>query len=95
MYILLVPSLVWGLRMSRRQVSAAEFKARCLRIIQEMGSDGRSVTITRRGRPVAVLSPLPAERDASPFLGMMRGTVLAYEDPCAPAALPSDWSTLR
>ena len=75
--------------MSTRQVSAAEFKAKCLRIIQEMGSDGRSVTITRRGRPVAVLSPPPVEGEAPPFLGMMRGTVLAYEAPLAPAASPS------
>ena len=81
--------------MSTRQVSAAEFKAKCLRIIQEMGSDGRSVTITRRGRPVAVLSPPPAEGEAPPFLGMMRGTVLAYEAPLAPAASPSDWAALR
>ena len=81
--------------MNGTQVPAAEFKAKCLRIIQEMGSDGRPVTITRRGRPVAVLSPLPAEPDASPFVGMMRGTVLAYEDPLAPAAPPADWSALR
>ena len=81
--------------MATRQVLAAEFKAKCLRIIQEMGSDGRSVTITRRGRPVAVLSPPPVEREAPPFLGMMRGTVLAYEDPFAPAASPSDWDAPR
>lgn len=81
--------------MSTKQVSAAEFKAKCLRIIQEMGSDGRSVTITRRGRPVAVLSPLPPERDAPPFVGMMKGSVLAYENPLGPAAAPSDWAALR
>ncbi len=81
--------------MNTRQVSAAEFKAKCLRIIQEMGNDGRSVTITRRGRPVAVLSPLSAEREAMSFVGMMRGTVLAYEDPSTPATSPSDWSALR
>ena len=81
--------------MSGRQVSAAEFKAKCLRIIQEMGSDGCPVTITRRGRPVAVLSPLPIEPGGSPFVGMMRGTVLAYDNPLAPAASPSDWSALR
>ena len=81
--------------MNTRRVSAAEFKAKCLRIIQEMGSDGRSVTITRRGRPVAVLSPLPSTETAQPFLGMMRGTVLGYEAPFAPAALPADWSALR
>ena len=38
--------------MSGRQVSAAEFKAKCLRIIKEMQDTGESVTVTRRGRPV-------------------------------------------
>ena len=81
--------------MNTRQVSAAEFKAKCPRIIQEMGSDGQPVTITRRGRPVAVLSPLPTTETAPPFLGMMRGTVLGYEAPFAPTAPPSEWSALR
>ena len=72
--------------MSARQVSAAEFKVKCLRIIQEMGSDGRPVTITRRGHPVAMLSPLPPTEAAPPFLGVMRGTVLGYNAPFAPAA---------
>ena len=78
--------------MNPKQVSAAEFKVKCLRIIQEMGSDGCPVTITRRGRPVALLSPLPPPEAAQSFLGMMRGTVLGYEAPFSPAAPPSDWS---
>ena len=40
--------------MTAKQVPAAEFKARCLRIIKEMNRDGETVTITNRGRPVAV-----------------------------------------
>ena len=82
--------------MAAKQVSAAEFKARCLQIIKEMNRDGGSVTITNRGRPVALLSPVPAEEGApSAFIGMMRGTVLRYEEPFEPVASPSDWSALR
>ena len=85
--------------MTTRQVPAAEFKARCLRIIKEMNRDGRAVTITNRGRPVAVLSPpasAPAsEETPSEFFGMMRGAVVKYEDPFEPAISPSDWSALR
>ena len=77
--------------MRTRQISATEFKAKCLRIIREMGSDGCPVVVTRRGRPVALLSPLP-QSDASSFVGRLRGTVLGYEDPFAPAASPDDWS---
>ena len=82
--------------MAAKQVSAAEFKARCLRIIKEMNRDGVSVTITSCGRPVAMLSPVPAtEEKPSPFIGLMQGTVLRYEEPFEPAAAPSDWSALR
>ena len=41
----------------------AEFKARCLRIIKEMMPRRGAVTITNRGRPVAVLSPVPASEE--------------------------------
>ena len=82
--------------MTARQVSAAKFKARCLRIIKEMNRDGEPVTITNRGRPVAVLSPVPtSDEKLPPFIGMMRGTVLKYEEPFEPATSPSDWSALR
>ena len=82
--------------MTAREVPAAEFKARCLRIIKEMNRDGGSATITNRGRPVAVLSPVPAPVEKlPPLIGMMRGTVLRYEEPFEPAASPSDWSGLR
>lgn len=81
--------------METKQVSAAEFKVKCLRIIREMGSDGRPVTITRRGQPVALLSPLPSTETEPSFLGMMRGSVLGYDAPFSPAAPPSDWSATR
>ena len=45
-------------------------------VIKEMNRDGEAVTVTNRGRPVAVLSPVPASEEThSAFVGMMRGTV--------------------
>ncbi len=38
-----------------RTVSATEFKAKCLAYLDEIEQQGGQVTITRRGRPVAVL----------------------------------------
>jgi len=84
---------------SRRRVSAGEFKAKCLRIIREMQDTGESVTVTKRGRPVAVASlPAPTEPIQpmqQAFIGCMRGTVVRFDDPLEPAASPSDWSALR
>ena len=42
-----------------RIVNATDFKAKCLAYLDEMDRQGASITITKRGRPVAVLSPAP------------------------------------
>lgn len=44
--------------MKSRVVSASEFKAKCLACISEMEQSGEPITITKRGRPVAVLGPV-------------------------------------
>jgi prevent-host-death family protein len=43
--------------MKTRIVSATEFKAKCLALLYEIEERGGAITITRRGRPVAVLGP--------------------------------------
>jgi prevent-host-death family protein len=43
--------------MSTRVVSATEFKAKCLSLLDEVNSRGGTITVTKRGQPVAVLSP--------------------------------------
>jgi len=43
--------------MKNRVVSATEFKAKCLALLDEVNENGGSVTVTKRGRPVAVLKP--------------------------------------
>ena len=78
-----------------KTIGAAEFKARCLRVIGQLNKDHEPVTITKRGRPVAILSPLPQMNETGPIIGAMRGSVLAYDDPFRPAADPSDWAAAR
>ena len=43
--------------MKARVVSATEFKAKCLAFLDEVELRGGPILVTRRGRPVAVLSP--------------------------------------
>ncbi|MGA2877940.1 MAG: type II toxin-antitoxin system Phd/YefM family antitoxin [Bryobacteraceae bacterium] len=52
--------------MSDRVVSATEFKAKCLALLDEIELRGGPITITRRGRPVAVLGPAKKKRWKSP-----------------------------
>ena len=51
-----------------RQIPAGEFKAKCLALLDEVAETGRSVVVTKRGRPVARVSPVKAS-PPHPLLG--------------------------
>jgi prevent-host-death family protein len=52
--------------MKDRVVTATEFKAKCLALLDEIEQLGGPITITRRGRPVAVLGPTKRSAWKSP-----------------------------
>lgn len=81
--------------MNIKTIAATQFKAICLRLIDQITRDHQPVTITRRGKPVAVLAPLPEASAARPLIGALRGTVTRYDEPFAPAAEASDWNAAR
>ena len=43
--------------MKQRVVNVTEFKAKCLALLDDIGENGGSLTITRRGRPLATVRP--------------------------------------
>lgn len=55
-----------------RTISATEFKAHCLTLMDEVQRSGEELIITKHGKPVARLAPVVA-RSAS-LVGWMRGT---------------------
>ncbi len=54
-------------------ISATEFMARCLKILDELGSQG--IVITKNGQPVAKVTPLRTV-DNSKLIGSMKGKVI-------------------
>ncbi len=44
------------------ETPAAEFKSKCLRILDEVHATGGSVIITKRGKQVAMLVPAPSTK---------------------------------
>jgi prevent-host-death family protein len=44
--------------MPSRIVSATEFKAKCLALLDEIGHTGGTITVTKRGRPMATVGPV-------------------------------------
>lgn len=68
-----------------RVVGATEFKAKCLAILDEVDSDGGTVTITKRGRPVAVLVPAKPQPAGKSSMGAWIGKV----------KLPKNWEKME
>lgn len=70
-----------------KTMPAGEFKARCLRVMEEVSKYRTSVTITKKGRAVAKL--VPADGPAPDVFGCMAGTARIVGDVEAPI-LPAD-----
>jgi prevent-host-death family protein len=64
------------------RISAAVFKAECLKLMDEVARTGRPVVITKHGRPVAQLVPVPAAPRS--LFGYMKDTVKIKGDIVAP-----------
>ena len=66
-------------------IPATEFKSHCLRILDDV-SAGKSVTVTKRGKPIARVVPI--ERPASgKTLGRWKGSVEIVGD-----IVHNDWA---
>jgi prevent-host-death family protein len=42
---------------SQREITATQFKARCLRLLDEVAESGETLIVTKHGRPVARVEP--------------------------------------
>jgi prevent-host-death family protein len=69
-----------------KMIGAAEFKAHCLRIIDEVERTGEPVTITKRGRVVGELHP-PSKTKREPLtFGFLKHPGYRFDaDPGEPA----------
>jgi prevent-host-death family protein len=70
-------------------VGSAEFKARCLELVEHVREARAEYVVTRHGVPVAKLVPFDADDRPASFLGSMAGSVLQYDDPFEP--VPGAW----
>jgi prevent-host-death family protein len=76
-----------------KSIPAGEFKARCLRIMEEVRSKRVTVLITKKGRPLAKL--VPADEGPDEVFGRLRGVLEITGDVESPVLAPEDWKTLR
>jgi prevent-host-death family protein len=58
------------------QISATQFKERCLALLDQLDSDG--LVITKHGKPVARV--LPAASDCGELIGVLKGKIRVEGD---------------
>lgn len=61
------------------RISVAQFRAKCLKLIDEVAATRKSIIITKCGKPLVKLVPIQDEKPARLF-GYMRGTVRILGD---------------
>jgi prevent-host-death family protein len=65
-------------------IPAGEFKAKCLKLMDDVQKHQREIVITKYGKPVARLVPAKNRKGASSVVGALEGSVKIHGDLIAP-----------
>jgi prevent-host-death family protein len=76
-----------------RTMAAAQFKARCLKVMDEVSNTREPVVITKKGKPVAKL--VPPDTAPQDIFDCLKDVFKIVGDIESPAVPPEDWEVLR
>jgi prevent-host-death family protein len=69
--------------MKRQIISAQEFRAKCLALLDEVQQTRQEIIVTKRGKPVARVVPI--EQGKRDTFGWMKGTGIILGDVISPS----------
>jgi prevent-host-death family protein len=72
-------------------MKASEFKAKCLKLMDEVAGSGEPLVITKNGRPIAQLTPISRERRS--IWGLHKGQIEILGDIISP--IDVEWEADR
>lgn len=76
-----------------KTMAAGKFKATCLAVMDEVQAKREPVIVTKNGKPVAKLVPMPLE-DPDPIFGFYKGNLEIVGDIMSPAFEADEWDSL-
>jgi len=76
----------------KHTVGVADFKARCLELLEGVGTRGDEIIITKRGKPIAQIGPIRS--DVPELKGMFAGKMKIIGDIINITA-PDEWEAMR
>jgi prevent-host-death family protein len=74
-------------------IAAGEFKAKCLKLLDEVAETRETLVITKHGKPVAEVMPVKQEKKQKDFVGSMKGSVLWEGDIISP--IDVEWDAMK
>lgn len=80
-----------GVAAGARTIKASEFKAKCLKLMDEVAETGQDIIITKNGRPVSRLTPY--RKPPHTFFGADKGKIKILGDIVSP--LDIEWEADR
>ena len=76
-----------------KKMAAGEFKAHCLRVMEQVRKTRIPIVITKRGKAVAKL--IPPDEPASPIFDSLKGKIEIVGDIVSPITPLEDWEGLE
>ncbi len=74
-----------------KPIKASEFKAKCLKLMDQVAETGETLVITKNGHPVAELRPITKRVDT--LFGLHKGHIRIKGDIVSP--LDVEWEVLK
>jgi len=72
-------------------IPAGEFKAKCLKLLDEVAENRETLVITKHGKPVAQVVPMPVKQ--TNIVGSMKGSVTILGDIISP--IDVEWDAMK
>ena len=76
-----------------KRMTASEFKARCLSVMDDIQATGEPVVVTKRGKPVVKVVPVESKKDD--IFGFMAGKFKIVGDIESPVVPLRQWKITR
>ena len=77
--------------MKTKTVSVSEFKEKSLGLFAEIEAKGTQITVTKRGKVIAIVLPLKSEKKSGHEKGKLQHMLISEGDLVSP--IEDDWET--
>ena len=81
--------------MEKEVVTISKFKATCLALLDKVKRTGQPILVTRRGEPIALVSPPPEPEKPDSWLGMFQSRGKIIGDIVSPILDQTVWEVLK